>query len=83
MEFIAYFKDEFSFIKPKKVQIKEIDGKTVIFDEFGQCICNGIPRANLQFFSDLKSAEAFFKDITKDCSEKFKNIVFNRKRKML
>lgn len=83
MEFIAYFKDENSFIKPKKVQIKEDGDKTIIFDEYGQCVCNGIPKSSLIFFNDLKSAEAFFKDVTKDCSTKFKNFVFNKKRKVL
>lgn len=80
---IAYFKNESSFIKPKKVTIKEDVDKTIIFDEYGQCICNGISKSELKFFDDLKSAEVYFKDITKDCSEIFKKYVFDKPRKKL
>lgn len=84
MFYIAYFKDENSYITPKKVSaIKETESGTTIFDEFGSCICNGIKKSDLVFFDDLKSAQSYFKAVTSNCSEKFKDYVFRKKPKKL
>lgn len=83
MNYICYFKNESSYITPKKVTIVEDEYKTTIWDEYGSCICNGIPKSSLNFFNDLKSAQSYFKDATKDCSEEFKNYVFRKKKKHL
>ncbi len=81
--FITYFNNESSFIKPKHVQIKDDDDKTLIFDKHDRCICNGISKNDLKFFDDLKSAEIYFKNVTNECSDTFKKYVFKRVRKKL